>query len=199
MPISGIGAALNMTIGKTPVSMIRFLTPKYLLTLLFFCSFTMPTTAQYRDEDRLFADAEKYYTHGQEVQDRFEKAKYSQHVVGLYENFLAQFPNSRHAPLARFHLGHALQTLGQLDQAKVNYRAVINRHLKGKWVGNAARQLAYPLTFKMPVDDVPVVGFSLIELAEGLQGVAEMKAGEGGVPGVGKLGEEFFVEPNSAL
>lgn len=143
MPISGIGGALNMTIDTIPVSMIRFLIPRYLLTLLFFCSFTMPTAAQYRDEDRLFADAEKYYTHGQEVQDRFEKAKYSQHVVGLYENFLAKFPNSRHAPLARFHLGHALQTLGQLDQAKANYRAVINRHLKGQWVGNAARQLAY--------------------------------------------------------
>ena len=143
MPISDIDAALNMTIGPTPVSMIRSLIPRYFLTLLFFCSFAMPTGAQNRDEDRLFADAEKYYTHGQEVQDRFEKANYSQHVVGLYENFLTQFPNSRHAPLARFHLGHALQTLGQLDQAKANYRAVINRHLKGQWVGNAARQLAY--------------------------------------------------------
>ena len=123
--------------------MIRALTLRYFLTLLFFGSFAIPTTAQNRNEDRLFADAEKYYTHGQEVQDRFEKAKYSQHVVGLYENFLTQFPNSRHAPLARFHLGHALQTLGQLDQAKTNYRAVINKHLKGQWVGNAARQLAY--------------------------------------------------------
>lgn len=143
MPISGIDAALNMTIGPTPVSMIRSLTPRHFLTLLFFCSFAMPTAAQNRDEDRLFANAERYYTHGQEVQDRSEKAKYSQHVVGLYENFLTQFPNSRHAPLARFHLGHALQTLGQLDQAKANYRAVINKHLKGQWVGNAARQLAY--------------------------------------------------------
>ena len=143
MPISGIDAALDMTIGPTPVSMICSLTPRYFLTLLFFCSFAMPTTAQNRDEDRFFADAERYYTHGQEVQDRSEKAKYSQHVVGLYESFLTQFPNSRHAPLARFHLGHALQTLGQLDQAKANYRAVINKHLKGQWVGNAARQLAY--------------------------------------------------------
>ena len=143
MPISDIDAALNITIGPIPVSMIRSLTPRYFLTLLFFCSFAIPTTAQNRDEDLLFANAERFYTHGQEVQDRSEKAKYSQHVVGLYENFLTQFPNSRHAPLARFHLGHALQTLGQLDQAKANYRHVINKHLKGQWVGNAARQLAY--------------------------------------------------------
>ena len=59
--------------------------------------------------------------------------------------------------------------------------------------------VAYPLTFEMSGDDGPVVGFSLIELAEGLQGMAEMKAGEGGVPGVGKLGEEVFVEPDNVL
>jgi len=111
--------------------------------LLLLCGFAIPASAQNWEEDRLFSNAEKYYTYGQEVQDRFEKARYSQHVVGLYENFLARFPNSRHAPLARFHLGHALQTLGQLDQAKANYRAVINRFRKGQWVGNAARQLAY--------------------------------------------------------
>ena len=45
----------------------------------------------------------------------------------------------------------------------------------------------------------PVVGFSLIELAEGLQGMAEMKASEGGVPGVGKLGKEVFVESDNVL
>ena len=142
MPISGVGAALPMTIVTIPVSMIRFLISK-LLTLLFCCSFTIPAMAQFREDDRLFKNAERYYTHGQEVQDRFEKARYSQHVVGLYENFLAQFPNSRHAPVARFHLGHSLETLGQLEQAKANYRALINRYVKGQWVGNAARQLGY--------------------------------------------------------
>ena len=45
----------------------------------------------------------------------------------------------------------------------------------------------------------PVVGFSLIELAEGLQGMAEMKASEGGVPGVGELGKEVFVESDNVL
>jgi len=68
-----------------------------------------------------------------------------------------------------------------------------------KEVGKLPGGVAYPLTFKMSVDDGLVVGFSLIELAEGLQGMAEMKAGEGGVPGVGELGEEVFVEPDNVL
>ena len=143
MPISGIGVALPTTPCRIPDFMCPSFISRLLLTLLLVGGLSISSEAQNWNEDQLFANAEKYYTYGQEVQDRFEKARYTSHVVGLYENFLARFPASRHAPLARFHLGHALQTLGNLEQAKANYKAVITRYVRGQWVGNSARQLAY--------------------------------------------------------
>ena len=99
--------------------------------------------AQESAETLRFNEAERYYAAGRREQDTYEKGRYMNHVIGLYVKFLNTYPRSKHAPAARFHLGHARQTLGKVEECKRTYETVISRHKKGSYVGSAARQLAY--------------------------------------------------------
>ncbi len=99
--------------------------------------------AQDTAEARAFNDAERYYATGNAQSDRYEKGRYMNYVIGLYLNYLNTYPGSKNAPAARFHLGYARQILGRIDEAKNTYQVLLDRHVRGSYVGSAARQLAY--------------------------------------------------------
>ena len=88
-------------------------------------------------------EIERFYRYAAKSKDRQEQVRFMQYCIPLYEKFLWQYKSGPNAAMARFHLGHAQQTLGQIDNAKRSYKEVIKRHKKGYWVGSAARQLAY--------------------------------------------------------
>ncbi|MGJ8697246.1 MAG: tetratricopeptide repeat protein [Verrucomicrobiaceae bacterium] len=95
------------------------------------------------EEEQAFANAERYYNFGNEVGDRFEKARYMDYAIGLYKSYLDQFPNGGNAPAVYFHMGKAQQSLGRIDEASRIYRQLIDRYRRGNWVGLAARQIAW--------------------------------------------------------
>lgn len=99
--------------------------------------------AQSTAEAAAFQEAERYYAAGMAQQDRYEKARYMNYVVGLYVRYLERFSGSRNEVAARFHLGYARQSLGQIEAARETYRFLITRHRRGPYVGSAARQMAY--------------------------------------------------------
>lgn len=108
------------------------------------CFFLWPTgMAQDPGEAAAFQEAERYYAAGMAQQDRYEKARYMNYVIGLYVQYLDRYAGSRNEVAARFHLGYARQSLGQIEPARETYRFLITRHRRGPYVGSAARQMAY--------------------------------------------------------
>jgi len=99
--------------------------------------------AQITQEQRQFDEVERFYTYAARTKDRNEQVRFMRHSIPLYEKYLWAHPYSKNAAMGRFHLGHAQQTLGQLENATRSYELVIQRHQKGRWVGASARQLAY--------------------------------------------------------
>jgi len=99
--------------------------------------------AQETAEQRAFSEAERHYTEANTQSDRYEKGRHMAYAVGLYIKYLDVYPGSKNAPAARFHLGYARQVLGRINEAKKTYQALLDRHVKGPYVGSAARQLAY--------------------------------------------------------
>lgn len=112
-----------------------------LVVLGFLWSPSLP--AQGTAEERAFQEAERYYAAGMKQEDRYEKGRYMSYVIGLYTDYLERFAGSKNEVIARFHLGYARQSLGQIESARETYRSLISRHRKGPYVGSAARQLAY--------------------------------------------------------
>lgn len=86
---------------------------------------------------------ERFYRYAAKTRDRTERIYYMEITIPMYEKFLRDYGKGENAAMARFHLGHALQTLGKIDKARWNYITVVKRHKRGEWVGSAARQLAY--------------------------------------------------------
>lgn len=113
--------------------------------LIAFCSLLFLSTgfAQNTAEEAAFQEAERYYAAGMAQNDRSQKARYMNYVVGLYVRYLDRYAGSRNEVAARFHLGYARQSLGQIEAARDTYRFLISRHRRGAYVGSAARQMAY--------------------------------------------------------
>lgn len=113
--------------------------------LIAFCSVLLLSNgvAQNSVEAAAFQEAEDYYAAGMAQKDRYEKSRYMTYVVGLYVRYLERFAGSPNEVAARFHLGYARQTLGQITAARETYRLLISRHRRGAYVGSAARQMAY--------------------------------------------------------
>jgi tetratricopeptide (TPR) repeat protein len=107
---------------------------------VFILSFGM---AQDPGEMAAFQEAERYYAAGMAQPDRYEKGRYMSHVIGLYVRYLDRYAGSRNEVTARFHLGYAYQSLGQIELARETYHFLITRHRRGPYVGSAARQMAY--------------------------------------------------------
>ena len=99
--------------------------------------------AQETAETAAFQEAERYYAAGMAQQDRYEKGRFMNYVIGLYVRYLDRYAGSRNEVTARFHLGYAYQSLGQIESARETYRFLITRHRRGSYVGSAARQMAY--------------------------------------------------------
>ncbi|YCM44361.1 tetratricopeptide repeat protein [Verrucomicrobiaceae bacterium 227] len=98
---------------------------------------------QSESEQRQFTEAERYYEAGKAQNDQYEKGRYMTYVIGLYVKHLNTYPNSPNAPAAWFHLGHAQQTLGKIEECRKSYQTLIQRFRRGPYVGSAARQMAY--------------------------------------------------------
>lgn len=89
-------------------------------------------------------DVERFYRYAVSIDDRAEKIYYMEVAIPKYEAWLGRYGrNSRNASMARFHLGHSLQTLGNLEAAKKSYQKVVAANNDPYWVGSSARQLAY--------------------------------------------------------
>jgi len=115
-----------------------------LLISLLTCAFlTSAAYSQTESEQRQFMEAERYYDAGMAHSDPYEKGRYMTYVIGLYVKHLNTYANSPNAPAAWFHLGHAQQTLGRIEECRNSYRALIERFRRGPYVGSAARQMAY--------------------------------------------------------
>jgi tetratricopeptide (TPR) repeat protein len=117
--------------------------PRWITLLVVLLFGPLPLSAQQNAEEQAFYEAESYYATGIKQTDRFEKGRYMSYVIGLYNDYLAKYAGSRNEVTARFHLGYAHQTLGQIEEARQTYRFIISRHRRGAYVGSAARQLAY--------------------------------------------------------
>lgn len=114
------------------------------LTITLICAlFTSSGFAQTETERQQFIEAERYYEAGKAHADPYEKGRYMTYVIGLYIKHLNTYPNSPNAPAAWFHLGHAQQTLGKIEECRNSYRTMIERFRQGPYVGSAARQMAY--------------------------------------------------------
>lgn len=94
-------------------------------------------------EAQLFNEAERYYVAGRKQSNAYDKGRYMNYVESLYLDYLRKYSRSKNAPAARFHLGHARETLGKVKEARRTYQTVISRHKNGPFVGSAARQLAF--------------------------------------------------------
>jgi len=116
---------------------------RLLFTLLTSVFLTSTGYSQTEAEQRQFMEAERYYDAGKAHPDPYEKGRYMTYVIGLYVKHLNTYPNYPNAPAAWFHLGHAQQTLGKIDEGRSSYRALIERFRRGPYVGSAARQMAY--------------------------------------------------------
>lgn len=116
---------------------------KRLLCGLLFALLCLSTFGQSSLEQKSFREAEQYYQAGKTHTDPYEKGRYMSHVIGLYKSYLQSYPNSPNAPAAWFHLGHAQQTLGKIEDCKESYDSLIARFENGPFVGEAARQMAY--------------------------------------------------------
>ncbi len=114
-----------------------------LLLLLTISLWSTPLHAEDPIEKSQIDEIERFYRYAAKSKDRNEQVRFMRHCIPLYEKFLWQYKKGPYAAMARFHLGHAQQTLGQLHNAKRSYSLVITTHKKGYWVGSAARQLAY--------------------------------------------------------
>ena len=113
------------------------------LIAIFSLLFLSAGVAQNTAEATAFQEAERYYAAGMAQKDRFEKARYMNYVIGLYVRYLDRYAGSQNEVAARFHLGYARQSLGQIEAARETYRFLITRHRRGAYVGSAARQMAY--------------------------------------------------------
>ena len=119
------------------------LIPRFLQTLLICVILATNGYCQTETEQRQFQEAERYYEAGKAHTDPYEVGRYMTYVIGLYNNYLNTYPKSPNAPAAWFHLGHAQQTLGKIDECRRSYRTMIERFRRGPYVGSAARQMAY--------------------------------------------------------
>ncbi len=90
-----------------------------------------------------FEFAEQYYAAGINQRDPYKKSRYLNFAIQKYREFLRTHGRSTHVPAVRFHLGHARQTLGHVEESRNTYRTLIRVHKRGPYVGSAARQLAY--------------------------------------------------------
>ena len=123
----------------TPFSKLKPVCLAFLLGL-----FLSPAVfAQNSEEAAAFQEAERYYAAGIAQSDRYEKGRYMNYVIKLYTRYLDLYSGSKNEVAARFHLGYARQTLGQIEAARDIYRFLISRHKRGPYVGSAARQMAY--------------------------------------------------------
>lgn len=116
---------------------------RFVTVLIFGCLSFFPANAQETAEELAFNEAERFYAAGNRQTDRYEKGRYMNHVIGLYQKYLNNYSRSENVPAARFHLGYARQTLGRIEEAKKTYRTLIASHRRGPYVGSGARQLAY--------------------------------------------------------
>ena len=113
------------------------------ITLIFSYFAFSPAIAQSRKEERAFQEAERYYEAGIRQSDNLQKQRYTTYAIGLYTKYLRSHSGSKNESAARFHLGYARQTLGQIEEAQNTYRFLVERHRKGPYVGQASRQIAY--------------------------------------------------------
>lgn len=113
------------------------------VALIFSLFLFSPAIAQITEEERAFQEAERYYAAGMRQSDNLQKGRYMTYVIGLYTNYLEAHSGSKNESAARFHLGYARQTLGQIEEAKNTYRFLIERHRRGPYVGQGSRQMAY--------------------------------------------------------
>lgn len=110
---------------------------------ILFSILTLTGFSQTEAERRQFQEAERYYEAGKAHTDPYEKGRYMTYVIGLYYKYINAYPSSPNTPAAWFHLGHAQQTLGKIEDCKRTYDALIARFRRGPYVGSAARQMAY--------------------------------------------------------
>ena len=113
------------------------------ITLIFSYFALFPAIAQSRKEERAFQEAVRYYEAGIRQSDNLQKQRYTSYAIGLYTKYLRSHAGSKNESAARFHLGYARQTLGQIEEAKNTYRFLVERHRRGPYVGQASRQMAY--------------------------------------------------------
>lgn len=116
---------------------------KRLFISALFALLTAQGFGQTEAERRQFLEAERYYQAGKAHTDPYEKGRYMSYVIGLYNKYLNTYSSSPNAPAAWFHLGHAQQTLGKIEECKATYDALIARFRQGAYVGSAAWQMAY--------------------------------------------------------
>lgn len=113
------------------------------ITLIFSYFAFSPAIAQSRKEERAFQEAEQYYEAGIRQSDNLQKQRYITYAIRLYTKYLRAYSGSKNESAARFHLGYARQSLGEIAEAKNTYRFLVERHLRGAYVGQASRQMAY--------------------------------------------------------
>lgn len=99
-----------------------------------------PTLVANPERDR-FDFANQFFDAGQKSDRQFEKDRYHQRSVQLFQEFLETFPRSRYDADARYRLGVSQMELGQVADAKRNFRALVRRHPQHELAGLASYRM----------------------------------------------------------
>jgi len=93
-------------------------------------------------ERDLFEFADRYYRQGEKAKDQGHKQLYFDKAAIHFQRFVETFPRSKKIADARYRLGTAYLYTGRPDKASEQWRAVLNRHPKGRPTSLAAYRLA---------------------------------------------------------
>ncbi len=91
----------------------------------------------------MYQRAKNVYDQGNTSNDPEQRQQLLALATGIFNQYLAQFPNHPNAEPAWLYLGQGLYQTGRIDDAKRCFHTLLNRYGKGIWVSAAAYTLAY--------------------------------------------------------
>lgn len=91
----------------------------------------------------MYQRAKNLYDQGNASNDPDQRLQLLTLATGIFNQYLAQFPNHPNAEPAWLYLGQGLYQTGRIDDAKRCFHTLLNRYGKGIWVSAAAYTLAY--------------------------------------------------------
>jgi tetratricopeptide (TPR) repeat protein len=100
-------------------------------------------TLQADPANDMYQRAKNLYDQGNASNDPDQRLQLLTLATGIFNQYLAQFPNHPNAEPAWLYLGQGLYKTGRIDDAKRCFHTLLNRYGKGIWVSAAAYTLAY--------------------------------------------------------